>query len=313
MLEPWCLERHYHASQENPHCVVYGNLQIIKDGQRQRELKLPSYDCDLVLKKNPMSAGLMYPRKAWQDAGGYPEVMQWGREDWAFNVALMLAGWCGVHLDDAGYLYRRERQNRSLRTGNKHRDEVQAYDPTPDGTRTWREFFYNQLRALYPNAYNGRQRMPGCCGGARSRKRGATVQVSNPTPAAQSLPGKGGMERLEYIGRNEANSTWWGPATNTRYVFGRVRRIGYVDKKDAAGMVAMKKEDRPVFRIYKPPVKPKPAPVPQPNVLNIVNMKARDIKVLDITAAQMPALLAQERGGKNRKTVTAYLESLLNV
>ena len=155
--------------------------------------------------------------------------------------------------------------------------------------------------------------MPECCGGARSNRRGAARKVSNPTPAAKkALPGKGGMERLEYIGRNEANSTWWGPVTNTRYVFGRVRRIGYVDAKDAAGMVAMKKEKRPVFRIYKPPAKPKPLPAPKQDALNIVNMKARDIKVLAITAAQVPALLAQERGGKDRKTIVAYLEGLLD-
>ena len=77
-------------------------------------------------------------------------------------------------------------------------------------------------------------------------------------------------------------------------------------------MVAMKKEKRPVFRIYKPPAKPKPLPAPKQDALNIVNMKARDIKVLAITAAQVPALLAQERGGKDRKTIVAYLEGLLD-
>lgn len=319
MLEPWCLERHYHACRDNPRRVIYGNLQIIKDGERVRELKLPTYDCDLVLNKNPMSAGLMYPKRAWRDAGGYPEVMRWGREDWAFNVALMRAGWCGVHIDDAGYLYRRERQNRSLRTGNKHKDEVQAYDPTPDGTPTWRGFFHNQLRELFPRLYDGRQRMPGCCGGGRGRRRGSAARprANNPAPAAQqALPGKGGMERLEYIGKrsDDADSSWWGPVTNTRYAFGNRRKIGYVDTRDVKGMLAMQKEGKPVFKVYVPPKKPQspPPPAPERDVLNIIDMKVVDIKALNIAPEQVPALLRQERGSKKRKTVIAHLKGLID-
>jgi len=320
MLEPWTLERHYQACRANPHRVVYGDLRIVKENARQRTLKLPTYSCDLVLNKNPMSAGIMYPRQAWKDAGGYPEVMQWGREDWAFNVALMLAGWCGVHIEEAGYLYRRERQNRSLRTGNRHRDEVSEYARTPDGTPTWREFFVNQLRELYPDAYNGRYDV-GCCGGGRSN-RATPKATSRAVSVARDLPGRAGMTRLEYIGRNQGDTTWWGPVTNTRYIFGGNRKVGYVDSADVPGMLAMKKEDRPVFRVFRPPAKPKapPAPVVKEAVAvpagplggtDIQELTGADIKATAIELEQVPGLIEQEKAGKNRKTVLAYLEGLL--
>jgi len=304
MLEPWCLQRHYETCRENPHRVVYGDLRIVKDGERQRTLKLPNYSCELVLTKNPMSAGIMYPRRAWEEAGKYPEVMQWGREDWAFNVALMLKDWCGIHLDEAGYLYRRERQNRSLRTGNRHHDEVSQYDATPDGTRTWHEFFIKQLRELYPDAYNGRYNV-GCCGGGRSRRAAKPTSAAAAVSVPASLPGKAGMTRLEYIGRNAADTTWWGPETNTRYVFGGNRKVGYVDNADVAGMLAMKKDGKPVFRRYKPP-----APKAPPEMPDIQTMTGAEIKALEIPAGQVPVLIGQEKAGKNRKTVLVHLESL---
>jgi len=277
----------------------------------------------LVLTKNPMSAGIMYPKRAWTEAGGYPEAMRWGREDWAFNVALMLKDWCGVHIDEAGYLYRRERQNRSLRTGNRHHDEASGYDPTPDGTQTWHEFFRNQLRELYPEAYEGGQ-MASCCGERRSRKtsKPTPVPASKAVSVPASLPGKAGMTRLEYIGKNAGDSTWWGLVTNTRYVFGGNRRVGYVDSQDVAGMLAMKKDDKPVFRRYKEPAKPKAPPVveekaPDPPVTtralevpDIQSLTGAEIKALDIIPNQVLALIKQEQVGKNRKTVLAYLESL---
>lgn len=92
--------------------------------------------------------------------------------------------------------------------------------------------------------------MPGCCGGKRSR--GAAPPANNPAPQAASLPGKAGMVRLRYTGRNVGDTTWWGPETNTRYIFGGNRRVGYVDANDAAGMLEMRdKEDRRVFQLVK--------------------------------------------------------------
>jgi hypothetical protein len=71
------------------------------------------------------------------------------------------------------------------------------------------------------------------------------------------LPGKTGFEILEYIGSSSSDMSWWGPVTKTRYVFGGTRRVGYVDARDAAGLLQMGDNGRPNFRVY---VKPEVAP-----------------------------------------------------
>lgn len=75
-----------------------------------------------------------------------------------------------------------------------------------------------------------------------------------------SLPGRDGFEVLEYIGNSAGTMTWWGPVTRTRYVFGGSRRVGYVDARDAAGMLRIADQGQQAFRIYRKPVV-KPAPV----------------------------------------------------
>jgi len=130
------------------------------------------------------------------------------------------------------------------------------------------------------------------------------------------------MTRLQYIGRNAGDSTWWGPVTNTRYVFGGNRKVGYVDNKDVTGMLAMKKEKRAVFRRFRPPAKPKAPPVPVVKETvavpagplggtDIQELTGADIKAAAIELEQVPGLIEQEKAGKNRKTVLAYLEGLL--
>ena len=267
MLESWALERLYLGCINNPHRVAYGDITLVQGGARTKRWPLPQYSCYLVLHRNPMSAGIMYPRKAWQEAGGYRAEMRWGREDWAFNIALMMAGWCGVHIGDSGYLYRWDGQNRSLRTGNNQRWGTVKQDPTPDGTPTWREFFANQLKRLFPEAYKEGAKMPGCCGGGRAKPAGKGVSM----PTRGGLPGGTGMTKLEYIGANQGNGTWFGPVTKTRYIFGANRRVGYVDSRDVDGMLAMKGKDgkSAVFRIKaeQPKAVPEVPPEPEPQPL----------------------------------------------
>ena len=99
-----------------------------------------------------------------------------------------------------------------------------------------------------------------CCGPGISQ---ITKSGGSQLPAqiaVNGLPGKVGFEILEYIGPSSADMTWWGPFTHTtRYVFGGNRRVGYVDARDAPGMLQMGDNGRPNFRVYV-----KPAVVEQP-------------------------------------------------
>lgn len=258
MREPDGLAVLYRAVKEDAQAVAYGDICVFGRGKRGRVLKLPDYDFDRVLHKNPMPAGVMYSRAAWEQAGGYPEAMIYGREDWAFNIALGMNGYCGTHVGMSGNLYRREGQNRSLRTGNVHRGE------TGDGF-SWRQTFMQQLKSLYPGLYAG-ERPSMCCGSSRTQKtkpiaraaaRGMTpsAAVANPAQAkalaaakAQAQASEPGMAFLEYIGGNTGNTTWWGPVTGTRYVFGGGRPVGQVYAEDVKGMVDIRLKRRPVFR-----------------------------------------------------------------
>jgi predicted flap endonuclease-1-like 5' DNA nuclease len=62
-----------------------------------------------------------------------------------------------------------------------------------------------------------------------------------------------GMVFLEYIGGNAGNSSWWGPETRTRYIFGGGRPIGQVHAEDAPGMLNIRHHTKPVFRRWQPP------------------------------------------------------------
>jgi len=259
MREPWGLQVLYDAIRGQKKGVAYGDVRIFGWGKRGRVLKLPGYDFDLVLHKNPMPAGILYPRAAWEEVGGYPESMIYGREDWAFNIALGAAGYCGQHVGMSGNLYRRERQNRSLRTGNVHRGET-----PPEGKFSWRQTFHEQLRRLYPRLYAG-ERPVGCCGGRNSSKAAARAAraAATPTPRAIALATEADMVWLEYIGGNAGNTRWWGPVTGTAYVFGGRKTIGQVHAADAPGLIDLRKNTKALFRPYAMAVR-KPAEVQVP-------------------------------------------------
>lgn len=240
MMEPERLKRMLDAAERNPHSVIYDDMRVVVNGQRSKYWQMPNYNFDLLLEKNHIHAGIMIERDAWVEVGGYPEIMTQGREDWAFNVALGVHGYCGVHIEYAGYLYRREGQNRTL------------WNTTPK----WREKFRRQIKSLFPKVYQG-ERPVSCCGGRRK----PVVERGNPVPTKVGLSGEDGMLMIEYIGGNVGTSTWVGPVTKTPYVFGGTRKVGYVDARDAQAMVDLRINRSQTFRMYTPAKKAKPVAV----------------------------------------------------
>lgn len=322
MLEPHVLELHLRTCEANPHGFAFGDLTVLKNGEKIKGLRLPEYDFEKVLRKNTVSAGIMYPKKAWAEVGGYPEVMRYGREDWAFNVALGSKGWCGVHTGDAGYVVRREDQNRSLRTGNVWKGErAQPWDG-----RDWRAFFQRQMHQLYPELYAGERPM-GCCGGRRNKRssrggRGSAVVKKNggtaPMPA-----GAPGMVILEYVEGNVGTQTFIGPVTETPYVFGGKRPMGYVDARDVKEMVDMRNNRRPIFRRVGPrdaPVeKPPPAAVEHANppafdgVPDPNDFSVKELSKLSFEPEVAAAMLEIEENGQGRKGAVEHLKKLTEV
>lgn len=323
MREPDSLEKLVRACEEHPHSFAYDDVQMFGAGKRLRPWRMQEYDFELLLTKNHVHAGILYPRQAWVEAGGYPPQMNDGREDWAFNLALGQKGWCGVHVRHYGYLYRREGQNRSL-----------------TNTTPWhRDGFLEKIRGIFPHLYEGKRPM-GCCGGKKTTT--TTPRRAVGTVQALSMPGSEGMVRLEYVGQQQI-STWTGDVTNTAYRFGATRRVGWVDVRDAGerpvegragkGFLAVRRNGQFLFQPYQEPTfdeasglsagltaevsesggemnqaEPEPAAVgvPDPNTLTVA-----EIKTLELTPEHWNELRMLELAGQKRRGVLEYVEKLL--
>lgn len=317
MMEPFRLETLYRLQLQNPHSFIYDDLVLFANGKRgffgavrpnEWDTIYPTgfrddngniidFDFDKLLTRNGIAKGIMFPKVAWQEVGGYPELMKDGREDWAFNVALGLRGWCGKKADKPGYLYRRGNHNRTLR------------NTSPE----WQQKFTGQMLTLYADIYRGYRPM-GCCGGSKLQLNGAAVTSAPYAPG--TLPGRDGFEILEYIGGNAGDMTWYGPETRTRYIFGGNRRVGYVDKRDVAKMVALVDQNQKVFKVYQKPVETQPLPEIQEELLfdpGSVSVNVLKQQIAGLEDEQLTILLAAEKEGLNRKGAIAAIEEALNV
>jgi glycosyltransferase involved in cell wall biosynthesis len=329
MMMPNRLESLYRLALLNPHSIVYDDMRVIANGKVGKTWEMPDYDFEEIIYKNGVHKGILFPKKAWQEAGGYPETMNKGREDWAFNIALGIKGWCGVHLRQPLYLYRQEGQSRTQRSAGKY----------------MRPVFFEQIKSLYPGIYRGER--PNMCCGQKSSPKGAKPSGGGVAMATKYLPGRDGMAILEYTGTNSGDMTWAGPVTKTNYLLGGGKKRGYVDSRDVPGMLEISEKGRKQFKVYNPPKLPPQIPTPAPVVevkiptypVEIVAEIAEDVEakgknvfqgidlsfpdpselsvkeVSEIVAKsdlfQLEEMLRKERGDKNRKgAITAIQEAI---
>lgn len=357
MMKPDRLAHLLNAYETNQHSVIYDNIAYFAHGKLgtiedvtnpkdvKKRLDLGPYDFERVLYKNMMHKGLLFQKAAWEEVGGYPEVMNQGREDWAFNVGLGIKGWCGVNTGFFDYLYRREGHNRTLQNTNP----------------VMRAFFLGQLKKLYPRIYAG-ERPIMCCGNRRKTSGSSNTGARAARAPQPDLPGQDGLVILEYNGSNSGDETWRGPVTNKQYIFGGIRKRGYVFKDDAYGrpgtantkaidgMLLWKSDGRRLFTEI-PAAKPEPKPEPElkieiPQVVSYVsdepmleptffreledadtespvNESMPDISTMTLSEVKtfvsgfvgnnvLMQLIADEKAGKNRITVLKVLESELD-
>jgi glycosyltransferase involved in cell wall biosynthesis len=245
MRKPDALEKLYRAQLKNLHSFIYDEVEAFGDGKLKPELHfgVSPYNFERLLFKNHIHAGIMFPKRAWEEVSGYPEVFSDGREDWAMNVTLGIHGYCGILLEGyKGYLYRREGHNRSSRNGNQ------------------RAIFLGKLKLLYPEIYAG-DRPEMCCGDKR--------KVINPKSKSTHRKGVVLMNTetsvlLEYIGDNYGKASFYGLSTGNQYRAGKSHKIVPVDKRDLTGSVAkpglldLKEKGKPIFRLYQLPKKVEP-------------------------------------------------------
>lgn len=289
MRESTSLEMLYREQIANQHSLIYDDIMHFQDGRRLKAWEMLDYDFERLLYKNHIHAGIMFPRSAWVEVKGYPDLMRQGREDWAFNVLLGLHGYCGIHVRQPGYLYRLHGNNRHFANAGKG----------------WREHFVDQMKKLFPNVYTGERPMACCGGGAKSAPSSNTSFRSG----SSMLPGADGMTLIEYNGLNTAPTTWYGPVTQTVYLFGGKRKTGYVDNRDVKGFLEMIHNKHPLFALAQA-VKPKPAQ-PEPVQLKLEPVIAAEPEAVDPLDGSMFVMDAAAVLDQNTRTVNAYIDENL--
>jgi glycosyltransferase involved in cell wall biosynthesis len=250
MRESFSFSNMMKAQLAYPHSYVYDDVMLFVNGQRKGKVwKMADYDFDSLLERNTNHAGIMFPRIAWEESKGYPPEFSDGRDDWAFNVALGVVGYCGIHIGGAGYLYRREQQNRTVK----------------NATSEYQKLYHKKMHDHFESLYNGRFPM-GCCGNRGVNKKMATT---NKTSRDVSLSGAEGMTILLYNGENYGLEAYYGPITGVGYTFSVKKNLKNVDNRDlhtakGNGLLDLHHNGKPVFSVYSQPAPvPVPAPVPE--------------------------------------------------
>lgn len=308
MREPWSLEALYRACLANPHSFVYDGIMPFAAGNRRQDIAIGvrQFDPVTIFDKNHVHAGIMFPRQAWDECGGYPDMPN-GREDWAMNVNLTVHGYCGILIPGRpGYLYRREKQNRTLTNTTK---------------ADWR-LFYARIQQLFPEYYDGRRDRAMCCGqGARQKVSGAV----NRSKSSAIVPGGEGLVTLEYIGHSAGTQSFYGWVTGARYVAGLSQKYIAVDPRDLSsgksnkpGLLEMRDNGRAVFHVYSQPKAAVKEAAPAPAPVNVIEaetgMKDEPEVVAELekisndelaTAAEAEIITAEQpkpRRGRKAKT-----------
>jgi glycosyltransferase involved in cell wall biosynthesis len=248
MMAPTRLERLWEAAQGNPGKVICDDSWIVTNGDFLRKIKMLPYDFDNIVYQNSMHIGIFYPKKAWEDAGGYPTSMRYGREDWAFNVGLGLVGWCGYNLREHLYWYRRDSQNRTLE----------------NSSQVWRNHFVTSIQQAFPSFYLEGVKPMGCCGkktvnGAKAANKGQAFAKTGKNSASK-FPGSGGMTWLIYNGSMVSDFTVWGTKSGSAYRItpGKPFLAANEDLRSKTanqyGLLEIQKHGRDEYNIFKSPL-----------------------------------------------------------
>jgi glycosyltransferase involved in cell wall biosynthesis len=233
MRESFSYESMYPILVNNLHSMVYDDITLFSNNERRRTWTMQNYDFDNLLIQNFVHAGIMYTRKAWEEAKGYRESFRNGRDDWAFNVALGSVKYYGIHISRSGYLYRRDQQNRSI----------------TNGTSEWQAKFCEAMEKEFHSAYKERNKM-GCCGNRNKI-------TSSPAPSGsqvQTVVGAAGMTVLAYQGDNTGKVSYFGPVTGAVYRFSAIpgKDKKNVDNRDLStdrqtGLLDLSEFGKPLF------------------------------------------------------------------
>lgn len=92
-------------------------------------MKNPEHLRELLLETNVIYSNTLFPKKAWEDVGGFDEsdTMRLGWEDREFWLRVVAAGYISKVSDYIGLLWRRHSRTMSSTTANPNYKILQDY------------------------------------------------------------------------------------------------------------------------------------------------------------------------------------------
>lgn len=286
----------------DPKVAVYGDVEYI--GDKIGTHKLPEYDLNNLLRLSGTTpVTMLYAKSAWQKTGGYDETLT-ALEDVDFALRLATHGIYGYHIPQVTLRYRKHAGSRQA-TAEKDLTRYQEI----------RQYLHERYKTLYT--------------------RGNMSEPCKTCPGAGGT-GNGIMDRPQGLGPNTLMVRYDGPmegqfiiqSWNVRdnnnvpvqYSIQGRGSVLEIDARDRAQFESRFHNGQPQFRFLDTTL-----PTPPPS-LNIQSSLPPLPKLDDLTAADsvkaiepindipdLSVLLAEEKTGKNRKTVVEAIETKMEL
>lgn len=316
------------AAEGHPNHWVYTDMFISKPNGTIETYKCQEWDPALLWRKGVASVTSLYPKYMWKEAGGFDEGLY--REDWDFHLRLAMRGFCGIRLPRPLFTYRHATGDR--RRHGSHRKEIDVLHKRYDK---------EELMKRCSGCGKGRIRSGTLPPGPEPPANWATKedlgwpQVEFTGGNKNDLVFKGSVTRRKYRAGNNQHHKVIRVHPQDYDGFLAMRYFKEYEGRDTEKMVSVPAPKRPPKPKKAPAPKaaemPEPLPMPEtPEIevaqpepaveveseaergeLDITTMKVRDIFQYDFSLLNpraMDILIEQEKKGKNRRTVVAYLQ-----
>ena len=126
-LVPGAIEEHVKLLTDDR---TVAQCALLEFGERH-VLNVPPEKTSLerVMQANTMYCNCLFPKKAWEEVGGYDEsdVMRLGYEDWEFNIRVLAAGYRVNTSDFIALRYRVHEGQMTQATSHPRRQELYDY------------------------------------------------------------------------------------------------------------------------------------------------------------------------------------------
>ena len=297
-LQPEYLEKTYEAWCETGRWV-YTDLYTQDSKGVTKPYHCEDWDPKTLWRSGLASVTCLYPKAQWEEVGGFDEDLL-GREDWDFHLRLAKAGFCGIKIPEPLFTYRHSTGQRRL-IGLRYAEA-------------------KVIRARY-DLEELMASCAGCPGSSRSKRKGKVMEKPVNWQSKVDL----GWPSLEYIGKNSSELTFRGRATRRVYRAGdnRFHKFIHVHPDDLGQLLALTcfrlVETPPEQQLVVPGTKPtptiEPVSVAEPVIetdegngrLDVGALSVRALRDTDLADQDLEALIQDEREGKGRRTVVAFL------